>query len=917
LDPGRWERIQEIFFVASDLKSSERAEYLDRACAEEMDLRTEVERVLRSLDDGVDPVRETIQSEVAVALEHSPGDRIGPYRLVRKLGQGGMGSVYLAERDDRQFQRQVAIKLIRPEAAASPDLLRRFRAERQILADLDHPYIAHLLSGGVTEQGIPYLVLEHIDGRPINEYCREHALEIPERIRLFQTVCAAVAYAHRNLVVHRDIKPSNILVTADGIPKLLDFGIAKLLKPEQAAMTVAMTRPAERLMTLEYASPEQVRGGAITTATDVYALGVVLYELVAGVAPLDLANMDQLEAQRSICEVMPVPPSRAERAGRKVRAAADLDNIVMMALRKSPDERYASVEQLSEDLRHYVEGFPVLASKGNRRYRAAKFIARHRTGVAIAAVGTLLVAGFIVGMSVLAARLARERTRAERVSQFLTGLFSSSDPYLNQRANLTAKQLLDGGSKRILHDLQNEPAVRADLLQTMAQAYQHLGLKSEAEAAFRQQAGAAAQAYGADSIQVSVALRQLGDVERQRSELSQSEVDLRRALAIQEKHQKPTDREIAHTLNNLGLVLQTRGDVAGAEPLFRRAVEISRLYPDQASQTLVMMSNLGSVLVDRGNYAEAERVLRETLARRKEMLGANHPQVALSMNRLAHFLVRKGAWKEAESLYRDSLLRYQAAYPPSHPELLATKNNLAVLLQETGRFDEAEALYRSVIDTGTRALDDVGAANVALWSGNLASLLAERLEFREADALFESAFAMCRARLGADSTREARLLSQRGVTLAFRGRNEAAKLDFDTALAIRRKRLGENHPDVAASLFDLGRFQEALDMDSRTLPADHPQTATHEMALAEQLGSEPLARAALRIRERVLPAGAWQIDDAKVRLAAILSRAGNCRDAEPLAVQAEAIRNKLGERTMTAQSSDARLAEVRHHCTIH
>jgi serine/threonine-protein kinase len=922
LDPGRWERIQEIFFAASELDPSTRPQYLENACGGEEELRCEVERYLRSLEADDDVLSHVIRSEAAVALDAGwDGERIGPYRVLRKLGQGGMGSVYLAERDDQQFQQKVAIKLIRPEAAASPQLLLRFRMERQILADLDHPNIARMLTGGVTANGIPFLVMDYIEGSPIDEYCRVHSLSLRERIELFCAVCDAVQYAHRSLVVHRDIKPSNILVTADGVPKLLDFGIAKLLRHDDRCETAALTLPADRLMTLEYASPEQVRGGTVTTATDVYALGVLLYELLAAVSPFDIPKLDLLEAQRAICETAPAPPSRAAASVPHAGSLkGDLDNIVLMAMRKEPTDRYSSVEQLSEDLKRYLDGFPVAASRGSRRYRAAKFFRRHRLSVSVSAAAAMIVVGFGIGMAVLAARVTRERdavrverTRAEQVSQFLTGLFSSSDPFLNQGANVTAKELLDGGSRRILHDLQGQPKARADLLETMARAYQHLGLKAEAETEFREQARAAEQAFGAGSVEASVALRQLADVERQRSKFTEAEADLRRALAIQQKTLHADSPELSHTFNNLGLVLQARGDVAGAEPLFRQAVAISRRYPSEIIQTLVMMSNLGAVLSDRGRYADAEPVLRDVLAERIRVLGANHPQVALSTMRLALLLDRKGSWVESETLLRDALQRYESLYSESHPELLTAAVNLGLLLQKTGRFAEAEALYRKAVDVGARASGET--TEVANASASLASLLAETLRFAEADRLFERAIDIYRAKADAGSTREARTLEQRGITLQFRGRREAAAADFQAALAIRQRRLGADHPDVAASLFDLGMYQQAVDIDRRVLPPGHLQLTTHQLAYAEQTGSYSLAREALQARQAALPAGAWQIDDAKVRLAVIAGRLGNCSEAVPMGTESyTALQRTLGADTMTAHTTAAQLAEVRRRC---
>lgn len=442
MEPQRWERIQDIFCAALEMDPAARSHFLDGACGEDSNLRIEVEKFLRSLDTEDDVLAEAIGAEAARVFvpktAFEPGRAIGPYQLIRRIGQGGMGSVYLAARADRQYEQQVAIKLLRSETRANPELIRRFRTERQILAALDHPNIAHLLDGGITEDGTPYLVMQYVDGVGIDEYCRRHAPSLPERVRLFQMVCAAVQYAHRSLVVHRDIKPSNILVGADGVPKLLDFGIAKLLRPDTPSQTLALTRPAERLMTVEYASPEQIRGETITTATDVYALGIVLFELLTGCHPFDAQRSDSIALARAVCEAEPRRPSAvASTAGlafaREVRG--DLDDIVLRAIRKEPEARYSSVDQLAEDLGRYVGGFPVAASRGTRRYRVSKFVRRHRFGVAASAAFVLLLAAGGISMGVLAARVTRERDAA-RLARALRSRVRIFDGPLRQLRSL-------------------------------------------------------------------------------------------------------------------------------------------------------------------------------------------------------------------------------------------------------------------------------------------------------------------------------------------------------------------------------------------------------------------------------------------------------------------------------------------------
>lgn len=377
----KWDRIQQIFEEASQLPPGKREGWLKRACHDDHSLYIQVESLLNAAGQESGLLEKQIAS-YATAVATAPPERIGPYRVISEVGHGGMGAVYLAERADQQYQRQVAIKIIRSFAAPQAELLRRFRVERQILASLQHPNVAQMLDGDVTDDGIPYLVMEYVKGTRIDEYCSRQALSVRHRIELFRGVCSAVEHAHRNLVIHRDIKPSNILVTDDGTPKLLDFGIAKLLRPGDTRLAIdqtALTAPADRPRTPEYASPEQINGGAITTSTDVYALGIVLYELLAGRHPFADFRSEVRALERATCETEPRRPS-AMGSEWTSQLKGDLDAIVLKAIRKEPEHRYASVEQLSEDLGRYLDGFPVVARRGTRRYRTGKFIRRHLFG---------------------------------------------------------------------------------------------------------------------------------------------------------------------------------------------------------------------------------------------------------------------------------------------------------------------------------------------------------------------------------------------------------------------------------------------------------------------------------------------------------------------------------------------------------
>jgi eukaryotic-like serine/threonine-protein kinase len=378
MNPDHWQRVKDVFGQACEKTPEQRSSFLAEACLGDEELRREVSSLLESHQDTGGVFDTPVAAAFAPRVDPLVGRFIGSYRIIRQIGRGGMGSVYLAERADDEFRRRVAVKAVSSELV-DEETRRRFHNERQTLAALDHPNIIKLLDGGTAEDGSPYLVMDYVEGQPIDEYCKTHKLSTVERLELFRTVCSAVTYAHQNLVVHRDLKPGNILITADGTPKLLDFGIAKLLRPEYST-SMAMTRTDLRPMTPEYASPEQVLGGPITTASDIYSLGVLLYRLLTGFHPYQLKTQTALELEKAICLTEPERPStsvlHAGDDGLARLLKGDLDMIVLKAMRKEPQRRYCSAEQLSEDIHRHLVGLPVIACKDSWHYRVSKFVTR-------------------------------------------------------------------------------------------------------------------------------------------------------------------------------------------------------------------------------------------------------------------------------------------------------------------------------------------------------------------------------------------------------------------------------------------------------------------------------------------------------------------------------------------------------------
>jgi serine/threonine-protein kinase len=940
---------------ALERPTAERAAFLDAACAGDQELRGRVDAVLRTRAtafayfDALGGELEAARLGELEALHEQVA--IGPWRTVRLIGHGGMGTVFLAERADGQFDQRVALKLVRL-GREGPDTERRFLAERRILARLQHPSIARLLDGGVTDGGRPYYVMEHVDGMPLGQHCDERRLDVSGRLSLFRDVCAAVQYAHRNLVVHRDLKPSNILVTADGTVKLLDFGIARVLGDEPEVPT-QLTGIGTRLLTPAYAAPEQFRGESPTTATDVYALGVVLYELLSGHVPFPLRGRTSAEHERSVLEDTPEPPSvavsrlpaggdgpvpetvaaaRSTTPSRLVRIlAGDLDTICLMALRKEPERRYASVDQLAEDLRRHAEGLPVLAHRDSAGYRVLKFTRRHRLGVAAAVLAAASLAGFVIAMAVQAARLARERDKAQRVAQLFVDLFEVSDPSQARGASVTARELLDRGAVQIEEGLTGEQEVQSALLQVLGRVYGRLGLYDRAHELLRRTLDQREKTLGPDHPDVAETLISLGDVLWEKGDykgaepvarravdlgrrlsgrrsdrlsraqnllgktllrqgrLADAESVLRESLALERKPAVVDPKGLAESLSNLAAVLAAKGVDAEAAPLLRESLALRRqaLGGDHplVAETL---ANLVSLLTRMGDYAAAEAMGREVVALYRKLFG-EHPRVATALNNLALVHFAKADYGAAEPLHREALALRRKVLPARHPDLAQSANNLGLLLQMTGRHAEAEALYREALDIRQEVFGP-GHPMVVGSLNNLALLLQASGQYDPAQALFEQGLAALREKVGGEHPLVAISLTNLGMLALERGHPELAETLLRDSLTIRRKALRPEHPDLAYSLVGLGR---TLVAGGRAVEAEAP------------------LREGLALREKALVPGAPETAEARAALGMCLSALGRREDAERLLAAAyETLRARRGDGARETRETAHALAEL-------
>ncbi|MEE8524497.1 MAG: serine/threonine-protein kinase [Thermoanaerobaculia bacterium] len=754
MNAKRWQRVKSILEDARELPHQGRRVWLAEACGGDAELQRDVESFLEHEDrlEGFieEPVLSFLGEEAEALDERAVGRCVGPYRLARLLGKGGMGAVYLAERE-QDFEQRVALKLLR-RGLADRQAIRRFEAERQILARLEHPNIARLLDGGTTADGTPYFVMELVDGEPIDRYCDRHRLSIRARLELCLEVCSALEVAHQSLVIHRDLKPGNILVDVSGRPKLLDFGIAKLLRADGSAPAVTGTAP--QAMTLRYASPEQLRGEPIGTASDVYSLGVVLYQLLTGELPCGLDELSHFELMRAVCEEDPRPPSNviSSRSSRR-RLAGDVDSIVLKALRKEPRQRYASIERLAADIRRHLDGLPVLARQGSFAYRARKFVRRHRLGLASLTVILVLAVVFSAALVRQLRQTERQRDRAESTASFLVELFQAADPDRPGGGEPTVRELVDRGRELLRSGLEDEPEVRVTLLIKLGEVYTDLGRYPEAAELLEEAVELSRRWHGGDHPELATAVNDLAAVYHRMGELGGAEelyresIDMRRRLGLEDDLAKPmnnlatallehgepgeaasiyrqslerrravlaatpaSDSEhtarranVATNLRSLATALQAAGDVDGAEPLLREALAVRRqIYGLDSPAVATVLVSLGRLQQVRGHLEEAGARFAEALAIRRAKLGDEHWHTALAKKDLAAVLLESGERETARVLLTQALATLYRVRPADDWNVADAESSLGVYLASRGRLDEAEVCLREAAETVER-----------------------------------------------------------------------------------------------------------------------------------------------------------------------------------------------------------------------
>jgi eukaryotic-like serine/threonine-protein kinase len=792
MDSARWNRIQAVFHEAADLPRSEHRDYLRIACAGDETLIAEVEALLDEdaqgsslLDRDVANVADEILGDSA--SQPPPFQSFGPYRIVRLLGEGGMGVVYLAERED--LRSLVAIKLLR-DAWLSPARRERFAIEQRTLAQLNHPSIARLYDADTSPDGTPFFVMEYVEGVPLTDYCQAHSYTVPQRLRLFRTVCGAVLHAHQHAVIHRDLKPSNILVRTDGNIRLLDFGIAKHL--EDLGESVDQTMTVMRLMTPAYAAPEQIRGEQVGIQTDVYSLGVILYQLLAEQLPFDLSDRTPMQAAKILTETVPEKPSAAAGKSAPLRHSnargvaaskaewADLDVLCLTAMHKDARRRYQSAEALIRDIDHYLKGEPLEARPDTAGYRLRKFLTRNRD--AVLAAGTLLamVVGIVIFFTVRLA-IARnaalaEAARTQRIQHFMTSLFQGGDESAGPADNLRVVTLLDRGVQQA-RSLDADPAVQAELYATLGSIYEQLGKLDEADSLLNLALEKRKRLYGPDNADVAESMVALGLLRDDEARLADAEKLVSDGLAMTKHHSPPDSPAVARATTALGRVEDDRGNYDAAIKTLDDSVRVQsakgdvspdlaaslyelanahfyaghydrsksinerllpmyrQIYGERHPRVADVLINLGAIKYDLGHYSEAEAFDRQALSIVQDWYGKDNPETAEDLTILARALVKEKRYGEAGDLLQHSLAIKERVYGNVHPSVASSLNELGSLALQEEKYGDAErdftqmaSIYRSVYGEHHYLL--------ATALSNLASVYTAQNEWPRAEKIF-------------------------------------------------------------------------------------------------------------------------------------------------------------------------------------
>ena len=798
LDKERFQQIKSIFDEALSFNQPERESFLNLKCGNDSELKNEVLSLLKSIEKSEDFLESQLESvyESGKKLEDVLiGRQIGNYLVDGKAGVGGMGIVYTGKRNDKEFEQKVAIKILK-YGFNSDYHLKRFQIERQTLAKLQHPNIARLLDGGKTTDGLPYLIMEFIDGIPITEYCDQKRLSIEQRLRLFTDVCTAVQYAHQNLVIHRDIKPGNILVTETGVPKLLDFGIAKLLDEDFAGIADGLTKTGIWHLTPEFASPEQIKGENVTTASDIYSLGVLLYLVLSGHKPYHVSSVSPIAISSVITGENILKPSDIIKKTREIKSVegevetltpadigkrrnqkpeklfnhlkGDLDNIVMKAMHKDPSRRYVSVEQFSEDIRRHLVGLPVIARKDTASYLLSKFVQRHKTGFIISILFVLFLIASIISIAWQADIASSERNKAkiearklERVNMFLQGMLSSVNPREIGR-DVKVYDVLEKASKDIETELRDQPETEIEIRRSIGNTYTSLG------------------------------------------EYDRAEIHLFKALQLSERVYGKESQEVATSLHDIALYYHWLGNFHISDSLYHKADGIYRRVLNEPTQSMANnLNDYALVLSDLGSYEEAKKFFEEALDMSEKINGSKSTDVASIMNNLAINLHYLKDLKNAEKYYLKSQEIYIELLGEDRPEVASTYNNLAFVAMDKNNLAQAEEYFTKSYNLKLKLMGE-DHPDVGLALNNLGAVQLKMKNFNSAEDYFVKAISQFKKTLPQNHVWAGISYYLIGKTLLEKQRYKSAELNFRKALSIRKKAFPKGHNLIYITEGELG-----------------------------------------------------------------------------------------------------------------
>ena len=853
MDTDRWRQIQDVFHQAAGVPAAERDTFLDLACAEDSALRAEVAAMLEADARGASLLDRDLAQVAHQVLDDPsvPPKEFGPYIIKEVLGEGGMGVVYLAERKD--LGNVVAIKVLR-DAWLSPSRRERFASEQRTLAQLTHPSIARLYDADTLPDGTPWFVMEYVEGLPLTTYCEKYECSVERRLRLFRQVCEAVQHAHGHAVIHRDLKPSNILVKPDGSVRLLDFGIAKQVEGLDAP--IDQTRTLLRLMTPAYAAPEQVRGASIGIHTDVYSLGVILYELLAGKLPFDLSNLTPAEAASIVVDHEPGKPSAAGKSkadGLGKTEWADLDVLCLTAMHKEPQRRYRSVEALIRDIDHYLNGEPLEARPDSMRYRVGKFIGRNQRAVATAAAVFIVVVSLVVFFTVRLAKARNaalaEAARTQRIQSFMMNLFEGGDESTGPSDDMKVTTLVDRGAQEA-RALDAEPAVQAELYQTLGSIYQNLGKLDQADKLISASLDQRKKLFGEESAEVAETLAQLALVRDAQAQLDDAEKLARQALEMSKRHLPRDHPLVAKTTSSLGKILEDRGEYDKAIPVLEEAVRLQtgpgaptaelsgslselanchfyaghydisnslnlralsidrELYGEHHPHIADDLINLGAIQAEKSQYSEAEKYYRQGLDIIQSFYGKDHPETASALTMIARVLIPQNRLAEADSMLREALGIEEHVYGKVHPRVASTLNEMGTIARQQGKFKEAEADYVRMADI-YREVYHGKHYYIGIALANLGGVYGEEKQYTRAESFYRQALQVYAETLPPDHQNVGITKTRLGRALLLQHRYSEAEAESHTGYEILLKTNPEGHWMKTARK-DLAEEYEAL-----------------------------------------------------------------------------------------------------------